>query len=307
MKNRRFPYGYEMQNGVIVICSTEESNVKWIFDEYIGGRNLKDIAECLTKNNIEYLNGNCNWNKSRIKRIIEDVRYIGNDIYTAIIPKSIYEKANSIKTDRRTYTSSTVTAESKEITSKVICGECGGKLIHRTDNTQKHSEKWYCNSESCKYGIPLSIDELKIQITEILNTAIANPMCIEPSQSEKPYEPTTETIKAENEIERNLETLDFDKTQVQNMILQCAAAKYAECKATKHITDRLTAEFEKALPQNEFNYDLFDRTVESVIINQNKTVLLKLKNGKIIGKESRIYDATAENGQSDTAQAGIQR
>lgn len=307
MKNRRFPYGYEMQNGVIVICPTEESNVKWIFDEYIDGRNLKDIADSLAKREIEYFNGNCNWNKSRIKRIIEDVRYIGNDIYTAIIPKSIYEKANSIKTDRRTYTSSTVTAESKEITSKAICGDCGGKLIHRTDNKQKHSEKWYCSSENCKYSIPLSIIELKNEITEILNTAMSNPICVELYQTEKPYEPTTEIIKAENEIERNLESLNFDKTQVQNMILQCAAAKYAEYKTTKHITQRLVAEFEKAAPQAEFNYDLFDRTVESVIINKNKTVLLKLKNGKIMGKESRVYDATAENGQSDTAQAGIQR
>lgn len=30
MKNRRFPYGYEMQNGLIVICLKEVDTVKQI-------------------------------------------------------------------------------------------------------------------------------------------------------------------------------------------------------------------------------------------------------------------------------------
>ena len=52
MKNRRFPYGYEMQNGVIVISAKEADTVKRIFREYLNGDNLKIIAERLTEKHV---------------------------------------------------------------------------------------------------------------------------------------------------------------------------------------------------------------------------------------------------------------
>ncbi len=54
MKNRRFPYGYEMQNGVIVIHLKEANIVKQIFSQYLNGENLKNVAERLTENQIEF-------------------------------------------------------------------------------------------------------------------------------------------------------------------------------------------------------------------------------------------------------------
>lgn len=58
MKNRRFPYGYEMQNGLIVICLKEADTVKQIFSQYLNGENLKNIAERLTENQIEFCPAN---------------------------------------------------------------------------------------------------------------------------------------------------------------------------------------------------------------------------------------------------------
>lgn len=100
MKNRRFPYGYEMQNGLIVICLKEVDTVKQIFSQYLNGENLTNIAERLTENQIEFLPGEYNWNKSRIKRMIEDKRYIGGDNYPAIIDKDTFQRANVEKNNR---------------------------------------------------------------------------------------------------------------------------------------------------------------------------------------------------------------
>ena len=111
MKNRRFPYGYEMQNGLIVICLKEADTVKQIFSQYLNGENLNNIAERLTEDQIEFLPGEYSWNKSRIKRMIEDERYIGDDTYPAIIDKDIFQKANFEKNSRRTNISPVVTAE----------------------------------------------------------------------------------------------------------------------------------------------------------------------------------------------------
>lgn len=311
MKNRRFPYGYEMQNGQIVICRAEAKTVKYIFSEYIKGSNLSKISEFLTNCKTEYLPGKYAWNKSRVKRIIEDKRYLGDDTYSTIIDSDTFRKANNEKSNRRTNMTPVVCAENKPLVRSVICGKCGEKLFHVTDNTQKHHEKWYCKSKSCKYGIPMTISELEKEITSIFNRLIANPTLAEHTDTEISAEPSLEITKMENEIERKLEALDFNKSELQDMILLCASKKYDDYKSVRHITDRLKADFEQSSPLSSYSPELFDRTVATVILNSDKAVSLKLKNNTIIGKEPQSYDKPStdrdQNGQSDTAETRIFR
>lgn len=291
MKNRRFPYGYEMQNGLIVICLKEADTVKQIFSQYLNGKNLKNIAERLTENQIEFLPGEYGWNKSRIKRMIEDERYIGDNTYPAIIDKDIFQKANFEKNSRRTNISPVVTAEKKLLTHKVICADCRRRLFHNTDSRLKNSEKWFCKNEDCKFSVYMTVAELEHEITEILNLLISTPKFTEYEETDIQAEPSLEIIRMENEIERQFESIDFDKNEIQNMILQCATKKYDAYKGVRHITDRLKADFEQSSPLSAFNTRLFDRTVSAVIIDKNKKVSLKLKNGKIIRKELFYGDA----------------
>jgi site-specific DNA recombinase len=305
MKNRRFPYGYEMQNGLIVICLKEADTVKQIFSQYLNGKNLKNIAERLTENQIEFLPGEYGWNKSRIKRMIEDERYIGDDTYPAIIDKDIFQKANFEKNSRRTNISPVVTAEKKLLTHKVICADCRRRLLHNTDSRLKNSEKWFCKNEDCKFSVYMTVAELEHEITEILNLLISTPKFTEYEETDIQAEPSLEIIRMENEIERQFESIDFDKNEIQNMILQCATKKYDAYKGVRHITDRLKADFEQSSPLSAFNTRLFDRTVSAITIDKDKKVCLKLKNNKIIRKELPLNDANTvctEIGQNHTTE-----
>lgn len=305
MKNRRFPYGYEMQTGLIVICLKEADTVKQIFSQYLNGKNLKNIAERLTENQIEFLPGEYGWNKSRIKRMIEDERYIGDDTYPAIIDKDIFQKANFEKNSRRTNISPVVTAEKKLLTHKVICADCRRRLLHNTDSRLKNSEKWFCKNEDCKFSVYMTVAELEHEITEILNLLISTPKFTEYEETDIQAEPSLEIIRMENEIERQFESIDFDKNEIQNMILQCATKKYDAYKGVRHITDRLKADFEQSSPLSAFNTRLFDRTVSAITIDKDKKVCLKLKNNKIIRKELPLNDANTvctEIGQNHTTE-----
>ena len=206
------------------------------------------------------------------------------------IDADTFRRANAEKETRRTYTEPAVTAEDKQITGRVFCAECGGKLLHRTDRTQKNPETWYCKGEQCKSGIPMAIAELRVHITEILNRLIADPRLAEAPIQSPSFEPSTEVRRLENEIERGLESLDFEKETLQSRILQCAAKKYAEHPNRQYITDRLKADFEKSGPLSAFSAELFDRTTAAVILGRDRSVSLKLKNGKIIGKERTTHD-----------------
>jgi len=286
MKNRRFPYGYEMQNCKIQICKAEYSILTGIFDSYINGCALKEIAEKLTFKQIEYLPDEYSWNKSRIKRIIEDKRYLGDEKYPKIIDDEIFNKANSTKQNRRTTKNYVVTAENKPMVYLVQCAECGSPLYHITDTKCAESESWCCKTQNCKLHIKMTISELQNQITDLLNNVISNRNLIKYSESQIQEEPTTEIMRIENEIERLFEKSVFNKDELQNLILECAENKYYFDKSTRHITDRLKADFEKSNPLSAFSMELFEKTVSAVLIDKQGSVSLMLKDGNIIREES---------------------
>lgn len=282
MKNRRFPYGYEMQNGVIIISAKEADTVKQIFREYLNGDNLKIIAERLTEKQVEFLPGEYGWNKNRIKRMIEDKRYIGDNSYPAIVDEDVFKRANAEKNNRRTNAEPIITTEKKILVHKVQCANCENKLFHNTNSKLKNSELWYCKNKDCKFSVYMTVAELEHEITEILNLLISTPKFTEYEETDIQTEPSLEIIRMENEIERQLESIDFDKNEIQNMILQCATKKYDAYKGVRHITDRLKADFEQSSLLSAFNAELFDRTVTAITIDKDKKVCLKLKNNKII-------------------------
>lgn len=285
MKNRRFPYGYEMKNGVIVVCPSEADILRQIFADYIGGAFLKAIADRLTADKVEYLPGEYGWNKNRIKRIIEDKRYMGTDTYEPIIDEDTFLKANSAKDSRRTHVVGTVNADNRPLTKAACCGRCGAKLSHKANLAKRSSEYWYCQNKDCGISFKMTLTELEESVTQILNRLIDDPMLSDSTDSQYTYEPSLEVQRMNNDIERMIESLDSDRDTIQKLILECAAKKFNEHKSARHIADRLKADLERSGPLSSYSPELFDRTVSSVIIDEHSQVQLVLKNGTIVGKE----------------------
>ena len=114
-----------MQNGEILINKAEAHIVKRIFSEYIGGSNLKELADDLTKRHTEYLPGEAVWNKCRVKRMLEDKRYLGDDTYPAIITEEDYNCANALKDSRSHIPDNRVTPQDKPLLRMAHCAVCG--------------------------------------------------------------------------------------------------------------------------------------------------------------------------------------
>lgn len=285
MKNRRFPYGYEMKNGVIVVCPSEADILRQIFADYIGGAFLKAIADRLSDEKVEYLPGKYDWNKNRIKRIIEDERYMGTDTYETIIDKDTFLQANSTKDSRRTHVGGTVNADNRTLVKSVHCAYCGGQMMHRSDLSRSKNEFWCCKSKECGSWVKMTIADLEDTVIQILNRLIDNPMLSDSTDSQYTYEPSLDIQRMNNDIERMIESLDSDRETTQKLILECAAKKCNEHKSARHIADRLKADLERSGPLSSYSPELFDRTVSSVTIDQNSQVQLVLKNGIIVGKE----------------------
>ena len=89
MKNRILPYGYCRENGKIILQPQESKILAQIYKEYTDGGSLSGIAKQLNNDGVGYTAGVDAWNKGRLKRLLEDKRYLGTESYPPIIDKEI--------------------------------------------------------------------------------------------------------------------------------------------------------------------------------------------------------------------------
>ncbi|WP_217959882.1 recombinase family protein [Acutalibacter muris] len=176
MKKRNVPFGYQYQNGVITTHPQEVAVLNRIFSEYQKGMSLSEIASRLNDENIEYQTGVTGWNKSRIMRLIEDVRYTGKDGFPAIIDEDTHQTMMEIKAQKNTQHSTDRNHEIFHIDVPVICPTCGHEMIRRHDSRfKKCQQRWICSNADCRTAIHKADSDLLDDITVLLNRVIVNP------------------------------------------------------------------------------------------------------------------------------------
>jgi len=221
MKNRyNAPFGYTISKGTTEIHPEEAVVVCKIFADYIAGASLKSIAENLAERKIEYLPGQNDWNKNRVKRILEDARYTGTAEFPAIINEADFTRAGATKNERNNQSGS----QSTRLPLPIMCADCEMKMQRRRESRCKRPERWYC--PNCGAVTGLRQGELEDCITEILNRLIVQPDLVT-------YEPTEEQDNSlnitatQNEISRQLEGFHFDRDTVKASIFELATLKYS--------------------------------------------------------------------------------
>lgn len=281
MSLRYIPYGYKFEDGRPVPHPDEGQIVQEIFSWYCAGDSLKAIAEGLTQRQIEYTPGKTDWNKARIKRILENSRYTGEDDYPALIPKEQFVTANLMK-DTANMNKITVDPEIKLFKEYMVCAGCGSPLKRRVDSRFAESVSWKC--EKCGWSVKLEDDALKARVTRLMNSLIDNPQLVEMEQSPQEVY-SLEGKRLLNEFHRAIDNRASEEELLQ-MVLQIMAEKYTALADTPAITTRLAADFTKAQPQCTFQKEIFLRTVRHIRLSADGKIALELQNGKIIEEGS---------------------
>lgn len=284
MKIRNIPYGYQFKNGSIAIQEKETETVKRIFTEYLNGLSLLKIAEQLNNEQIEYMPGVCGCNKSRIKRIIEDERYLGTNGYPPIIDDDTHKTLMQIKSEKNTQKGTDRKADIFNLGVPILCPKCGSKMCRRHDSKRKCQDWWLCQNDNCKKTIGISDNDLIYGITECLNTIISNPDIIE-TVTAVDKESSLDVRRLENEIIRMLDSHGFDKSSLRKKMLECVSVKYRNIDSRKYISEKLKADFANASPLINFSMDLFNRTVKTITFSTDDAVSIILINDQQIGKE----------------------
>ena len=280
MRNRSIPFGYCYQNGTLAVHPQESRTVQAVFAAYLSGEPLSKIAAHLNAKLVEYLPGCCQWNKARVKRLLDNAKYTGEDDFPPIVKERdfqmAHQKKDSANTNRRP-----MDEDVKLFKGLVYCHHCSSPMVRRMDSRFEKPVTWKC--PACDYFLPLPDEEFKQRVFLLQKKLADKPLLAEKEEETIPVA-SMEGRRLTNEIFRKLDSGDFSEDELVNLALQCGLKNYEAITSARHITERLTATLLHAGPLSAFDRTLFERTVSEIHLTRKGEILLKLQNGVIIGE-----------------------
>lgn len=280
MRNRNIPFGYQYQNGVLAIHPQESQTVRAVFAAYLSGEPLSKIAAHLTAKLVEYLPGHSQWDKARVKRLLDNAKYTGAGNFPPIIKERDFQMAHQ-KKEKANTNRQLVDEDIKLFKGLSHCHHCGGIMVRRMDSRMGHPVTWKC--PQCGYFLPLPDEEFKQRVFLLQKKLVEKPLLAEKEEETIPVA-SMEARRLTNEIFRKLDSGAFSEEELVTLALQCAAKNYEAITSARHITERLTATLLHAGPLSAFDRALFERTVSEIHLTRKGEILLKLQNGVFVGE-----------------------
>lgn len=300
-KNRTIPFGYCMKNGEITTEPKEVYAVVAIFDEYLKGRSLSEIAKLMQSEKIRYNAISDKWNKNMVKRIIENERYLGTEKYPQLIAEDIFRQANEKRVKKAT-TLNLISDDLQEIRNVTYCAECGHKLSRIGGNSKY--EHWDCKNPDC-YKLEYRLTDQMIigAVLTVLNSAIANPSLLESGGEISTYSPTADVIRKQNEINQMTDSPQVDFDRVKAEIFKLAEMKYDCCSYNE--SPQKTEELKELLQGHEqlnsLDIGLFKACVSRIWISHFCTIEVELINGvRIKNITEKVKTSRSENNVHST-------
>lgn len=275
-------YGYQVKNGKTVIHIEESEVVKRVFSLYVEGETLNSIATMLTEENVAYFQDEVKWNKNTIKRMIENEKYMGNEVYPMIISPSVFNQAKTVK-ERKSCKQETHTPEVELFREIAVCGKCGSR--YKRVNTWGTREKWMC-SKGCKCSAYIDDVILEDAVTGNLNMVIRNPDLLN-VVADSQYMPTIDVTKEENELIRLLEQPKLNFSVVAKCILQGAKVRFDCCEFDNgELTEELKNEISFV---DKIDYRVMKEYIKQIIIQPDGRITTVFIN------DAKITNGGAEN------------
>ena len=154
-------YGWDLVDKKPVINTDEASVVLEVHTDYANGKTARDIVSALAGKGIRDKRGKA-FNMAAIYRMLNQQKYVGNDIYPAIVPKEIKERVNAIIEKNKHAPSRRKSIGNYLLSGKLICGECGGLMTGEAGTSKTGAVyQYYKCYEKKKHTKPCTMPSIK--------------------------------------------------------------------------------------------------------------------------------------------------
>ena len=280
---RKTPFGYMIQNGETIICPMEADAVRSIFTHYLAGASYAKIAEEMSRGSIPYHQHTSKWNKHMVKRILENGKYLGTDIYPRLVSDEDFLAVQLQREDKNDCVP--CPASLRPVREKAVCAACGGRIIR---DTKTHGKpRWVCADPNCGAIVRISDGVIQKRISERLHQLAEVPALLMPPPLPAAV-PSSDVLRIQNEINLCFNRADINADYMKALIFAVAAEQYAVLPdlTPAHDIEELRERLEASPASESDLQELLAKAVKAVRIGGQDYIELELTNGQIIGKES---------------------
>ncbi len=315
------PYGYETDDGKLVVNKTQADIVRFIFAEILSGKGTHKIADELNRCNIPSKKGG-RWTATTIRGMVGNEKYSGDAIFQktytdeyfsrhynygeqeqylmknhhdAIISHEDFEAAQTI-INQRGKEKGVVKHHGKyqnryPFSGKIICGKCGGKFKRRIHSTGRHNIAWCCTNHisdigkcSMKY-IPQSDFEYAF-VTMMNKLIFGHQTVLRPLLIALREINSDDSLATIRELDKKLE----ENAEQRNVLVGLMTKGYLEPAVYKKSNNELLQEAERIQRQKEsllrfLNSDSKNQSEVSAILQYaTKAAMLKGFDSDIFGR-----------------------
>lgn len=280
---RKIPFGYMIQNGETIIYPVEADAVRSIFTHYLAGASYAKIAEEMSRGSIPYHQHTSKWNKHMVKRILENGKYLGTEVYPRLVSDDDFLAVQLQRKDKTDYVP--CPASLHPIREKAVCAVCGGRIIR---DTKTHGKpRWVCADPNCGAIVRISDGAIQKRISERLHQLAEVPALLMPPPLPAAA-PSSDALRIQNEINLCFNRADINADYMKALIFAVAAEQYAVLPdlTPAHDIEELRERLEASPASESDLQELLAKAVKAVRIGGQDYIELELTNGQIIGKES---------------------
>lgn len=292
MMQRHMPIGYKLADGKAQLDETKAAVVKRIFADYLAGSSTCALAKRLTETGFPNANSKASWNHGSIGRILENVKYLGDEFYPPMIDAGLFEQVQKRRRERCEQLGRSIKPNSGNrqypFTGKLRCGECGEAYRKYIEHCGKPSEKslWKCkryiykNRVCCRCGF-LTDEQLEKAFLETANLIIARMQIFDrkPKKEPIPYNPEF------NSLDQRIKELEaegrYSSRELPALIFKRAQAFYktARIDDAEYNTGKMRQAFSGRQPLEGFDEELFQTVIKQITVYADHRLVLEFING----------------------------
>ncbi|WP_312812958.1 recombinase family protein [Sedimentibacter sp.] len=292
MIQRHMPIGYKLVDGKVIFDEEKVVVIKKIFQDYQDGLSMNAIAKELTAKGFLNANNKPNWNHGSVGKILENVKYLGDDFYSQIIDKETFESVQKRRKKKEQALGRTLQPNSMKnqslYSSKLICGECGDVYRKYIEHAGRPSEKsnWKCKryiyqNRVCCRNLFLTEKDIETVFLSATNKILSRKWMLDKGKKKEPPRSTLEIRKLEERIKELEEEEHFSSKELSELIFKRAKAYYSIAKIDDY--DYNTEKIKQALADKEqltkFDEDIFINIIKQIVIYKDGRILVEFING----------------------------
>lgn len=292
MMQRHMPIGYKLVDGKIQLDESKAAVVKKIFADYLSGASTSSLAKQVTEMGFPNANNKASWNHGSIGKILENIKYLGDEFYPPMIDTELFEQVQKRRKERCEQLGRSIQPNSENrqypFTEKLRCGECGEVYRKYIEHCGRASEKsfWKCkryiykNRVCCRCGF-LADEQIEKAFLEAVNRIQARIQIPDRKPKKEPVPNSLEFNRLDQRI-RELEAEGrYSFNELPALIIKRAEVFYktARIDDAEYNARKMKQALSGRQPLTEFDEELFLTVVKQITVYADHRLVFEFING----------------------------